>query len=67
MFRLSPRSVVLGFGALAGCAEDQSPTQPGSGPDAESSAAVGEALASSTWTLKAAQPDFAFGTRPPMA
>ena len=63
MFRLSPLHLVLGFGALAACAEDRNPTQPESATDAQPSGAMAEALASNTWTLKAAQPDFAFANQ----
>jgi N-acetylneuraminic acid mutarotase len=62
MLRLSPLSLVLGLAALAACAEDQTPTQPGSSPDAQPSAVVAEAT-SNTWTLKAAPPDFAFANQ----
>jgi N-acetylneuraminic acid mutarotase len=60
MLRLSPLYLMLGLGALAACAEDQTPTQPGSGPDVQPTTAVAEVLASNTWTTKAAPPDFAF-------
>src|SRR6476661_7742099 len=60
MFRLSPLHLVLGIGALAACAEDQTPTQPESGTDAQPSAAVAAALTPNTWTVKAAPPNGAF-------
>ena len=63
MPRLSPLHLVLGLGALAACAEDRTPTQPGPGPDAQPIAPVEAALTSNTWTLKAAPPDFAFANQ----
>jgi len=61
--RLSPLLPVLVLGVLTACADEETPTQPGSGTDAQPSAAVAEALASNSWTLKAAQPDYAFANQ----
>jgi N-acetylneuraminic acid mutarotase len=60
MLRLSPLHLVLGFGVLAACAEDQNPTQPESGPNALLSAATAAAFASNSWTIMAAPRDGAF-------
>ena len=60
MLRLSPLSLVLGLGALAACAEDQTPTQPGSDTNVQPSAPAVAALTSNSWTIKAAPPGFPF-------
>src|SRR5689334_23379739 len=63
MLRLSPLSLLLGLGALAACAADQTPTQPGSDTNAQPVTPVVADLTSNTWTLKAAPPDFAFANQ----
>ena len=56
MFRSPPVQLVLALGALTlgACAEDRSPTQPESGTEPASPPSLAAALASNTWTLKAA-------------
>jgi N-acetylneuraminic acid mutarotase len=60
MLRLSPLHLILGLGALAACAEDQSPTQPGPGTEVQPSAPAVAALTSNSWTIKSAPPGFPF-------
>src|SRR5690242_8099551 len=60
MLRLSPLSLLLGLSALAACAEDQSPTQPGSDTNVQPTAPAVAALTSNSWTIKAAPPGFPF-------
>jgi N-acetylneuraminic acid mutarotase len=61
--RLPPLHLALSVAALAACAEDQTPTQPGSDTNAQPVAPVVAALTSNNWTIKAAQPDFAFANQ----
>jgi N-acetylneuraminic acid mutarotase len=62
MFRSPPVQLVFALGSLAltACAEDRTPTQPESGVEAASPAALAAALAPNTWTLKAAPPNGLF-------
>jgi hypothetical protein len=62
MFRSPPVPLVFALGSLAlsACAEDRTPTQPESGVEAASPAALAAALAPNTWTLKAAPPNGLF-------
>jgi len=63
MPRLSPHHLVL-LGALGACVEDQGPTQPGSTPNTQPSAAVSsEVFVSNSWTLKAAPPPGTFANQ----
>jgi len=61
--RRSPLVLVLTLGALAACAEDQTPTQPRSDTGVQPTAPVVAALTSNSWTVKAAQPDYSFANQ----
>ena len=58
MFRSPPVQLMLALGCLAltACGDGRSPTQPESGAEPAPAASLAAALASNTWTLKAAPP-----------